>query len=505
MLEQKKETDSMMLNPFSIKDEKKKESKLFMQELAQETKKTIFPTKSNISENDTQIMNSLKILEVGLISKEKDFSKFWTESHKELSEKLLSLTEIDYVDLGSHYLNILQNKTTANSWFSTTHNYHLKKNLSETLFPSYMFSPVGFTDSGSILVKSRKIRIYPKHEDINIFKKYLGLTRYWFNKAIEYLKKPETKASIMEVRKIQKEEHPVWAFDCPQRIREHAMSDACNAVKNAKLKYRSTKVFQEVHYRRKKDTKQRFGFDKIALKQFSVFAGKNIVKFHSTEEIDVEKEGTEIVRENGRWFVVIPVTASIKIPDNQRLGIVALDPGVRTFQTYFNPFTSGKIGSNDFSRIYRICLVMDKIISKMTSADYNSRRRLKQARQRLSWKIKDLISDIHHKTALFLVSNFDIILIPTFETSSMVTKLKSKTARTMLTWAHYRFKEFLKFKAKEYSSVVIDVNEAYTSRTCSFCGRDQKIGSKNIFKCECGIKVDRDFNGARNIFLKSVC
>lgn len=29
-----------------------------------------------------------------------------------------------------------------------------------------------------------------------------------------------------------------------------------------------------------------------------------------------------------------------------------------------------------------------------------------------------------------------------FETSKMITKLKNKTARSMLTWAHYRFKQF---------------------------------------------------------------
>jgi putative transposase len=74
----------------------------------------------------------------------------------------------------------------------------------------------------------------------------------------------------------------------------------------------------------------------------------------------------------------------------------------------------------------------------------------------------------------------------------------------MLTWAHYRFKQFLKFKAKEYSSNVIDVNEAYTSKTCSYCGTIQNIGSKKTMKCKnCGVAVDRDLNGARGIFLKN--
>ncbi|CDM93486.1 transposase (fragment) [Limnospira indica PCC 8005] len=40
--------------------------------------------------------------------------------------------------------------------------------------------------------------------------------------------------------------------------------------------------------------------------------------------------------------------------------------------------------------------------------------------------------------------------MPTFETSNMVAKVKrlirSKTARAMLTWAHYRFKLTLRHK-----------------------------------------------------------
>jgi len=47
------------------------------------------------------------------------------------------------------------------------------------------------------------------------------------------------------------------------------------------------------------------------------------------------------------------------------------------------------------------------------------------------------------------------------------------------------------------------MNEAYTSKTCSYCGKQQNIGSKKVMKCSyCGTSVDRDYNGARGIFLK---
>ncbi|RGB32281.1 hypothetical protein C1646_226703 [Rhizophagus diaphanus] len=44
-------------------------------------------------------------------------------------------------------------------------------------------------------------------------------------------------------------------------------------------------------------------------------------------------------------------------------------------------------------------------------------------------------------------------------------------------------------------------NEAYTSKTCNWCGNIQKIGGLKMYKC-CDIEID-DINGARGIFLRA--
>ena len=199
-----------------------------------------------------------------------------------------------------------------------------------------------------------------------------------------------------------------------------------------------------------------------------------------------------------------PYKSTIKKPENQRFGIVALDPGVRTFISYYSEFFHGKIGEGDFKRIFRLCLNLDKMISKLSKCKSKQKRSIKKACQRLRWKIKDLIDDLHKKTASFLVKHFDVILIPIFETSQMASKLRNKTARSLLTFSHYRFKQFLKFKAKEYSCEVLEVSEAWTSRTCSYCGKIHPKNSKKILKCTCGASVDRDLNGARGIYLRAL-
>ena len=83
-------------------------------------------------------------------------------------------------------------------------------------------------------------------------------------------------------------------------------------------------------------------------------------------------------------------------------------------------------------------------------------------------------------------------------------KIRAKSVRSMLTFAHYRFQEFLKFKAWEHGKLLFNVNEAYTSKTCSWNGKIKKIGGAKFIR-DNGVVVDRDYNGARGIFLRGLC
>ena len=117
--------------------------------------------------------------------------------------------------------------------------------------------------------------------------------------------------------------------------------------------------------------------------------------------------------------------------------------------------------------------------------------------------------------ALNLVARFDTILVPEFKSKDMCQKsdredgkkrtIRSKTARSMLSWAHYRFRTRLEHKALACGKEVATVTEEYTSKTCGRCGHVNAKFSSKTFKCAaCGVTMDRDANGARNIFLKQI-
>lgn len=147
------------------------------------------------------------------------------------------------------------------------------------------------------------------------------------------------------------------------------------------------------------------------------------------------------------------------------------------------------------------------------------RRALKHTkRQRLAMlraqeRIRACVKDLHCRCAAWLCHNYDVVLIPKFETARMTARrndgrrrLASQTARAMYTWSHFAFRQRLQHKASEFGTHVIVCTEEYTSKTCGACGAiHAALGGSKVFRCPqpgCGLVADRDAHAARNILLK---
>lgn len=72
-------------------------------------------------------------------------------------------------------------------------------------------------------------------------------------------------------------------------------------------------------------------------------------------------------------------------------------------------------------------------------------------------------------------------------------------------WAFGELRRFIEYKAKLAGVPVIFVNPQNTSRACSQCGYVAKSNrkSQSLFSCpKCGLKINADFNAAKNIALR---
>ena len=228
------------------------------------------------------------------------------------------------------------------------------------------------------------------------------------------------------------------------------------------------------------------------------------------EAIPAGQKECRLVKERGLYWLTVPYPAQCDIETPSGDGVVALDPGVRTFLTYFSETDCGKIGYRAFGGIQRLCHWLDNLTSR-TAAQSNPkrRRRMRQAQERLRQRIHNLVDELHWQVARWLTGNYKVILLPTFETQDMARRagrrIRSKTARMMLSFRHYEFKRRLRWKAWQRGALVIDVNEAYTSKTRSWDGTvNTRLGGARVIRDESGFGMDRDVNGARGIFLRAL-
>lgn len=473
-------------------------------------RKTILQGKLVICDSISPKQKSFKMSEVDSTSKGKVLKPYWDDFSKEISSQLWLPTKTALLDLEPISLNILSQQMAENSWFSIKVNSAHNKSLPKICLPYSLFSHAGCMDSDVIISKSKKIRIYPTAKQKVLFSQWFGTSRYVYNNAVSYLKKPDTKASWMSIKTGIIHDLPEWSKTIPYQIKSIAIKDCCSAVKNAKNKFKLSGKFQDVKFRTRRDTQQSCFIPKSSISELGIYHTLS-KELKWTESIPEECLDARLVKNNGRYFVTIPYKMTIQISENQGK-VVALDPGIRTFMTFYSEQSCGKIGYGDFKRIFRLCRVMDKlqsILSDKTLSFYR-RSRLKKSLGKLRWKVKDLISELHHKAALFFVKNFDVIFLPTFEVSDMVDRIKrkitSKSARQMLTLCHFRFKEFIKAKAFEYNKTVVDVCEAYTSKTVSWTGEIvSNLGGSKTIRSEIDKQtMDRDINGARGIFLRAL-
>ncbi|WP_293093516.1 transposase [Moorena sp. SIOASIH] len=337
-------------------------------------------------------------------------------------------------------------------------------------------------------------------------RQWFGVSRYVFNKTVKILQAGVVKANWKAIKTGILNDLPEWCKTVPYQIKSIAIKDACTAVREAKKKYKKTAQINRVRFRSRKNPVQSCYIPKSAVSAKGVYHTK-LGQLTFAETLPDNICDCRLTSTNGDYYLVAPYkTARIKTENQGR--VVALDPGVRTFLTFFSETSVGKIGHGDFSRIQRLCQHLDNLISKIAKAKGKQKRRMRKAARRMIIRIQNLVNELHHKAARFLVDNFDVILLPTFETSQISKrlnrKLRSKTVRNLLSFAHYRFKEFLKHKATENGKIVVDVCEAYTSKTVSWTGEIVKIGGSKIIKSKIdGRVMDRDINGARGIFLRS--
>lgn len=260
-------------------------------------------------------------------------------------------------------------------------------------------------------------------------------------------------------------------------------------------------------------TDQNFAVKNTSTQQFDDTASR--LKFKKpTDYCYIPSGPVKVRRTDGIFEVVITFDMSIQnsmYSDTKELLVGSGDPGVRTFLTTFGidgVIHEFGIDVANLERLQRRMRSLDKEIKVKDQNTCRKRYNLKQKRKQLSRRLQNRRRDFHKKVASYISQKYDVFLLPHFHTSEMQKskKINSTTKRRMSLWAHYKFKQILRFSMFKRGKVLIECDESYTTKTCGRCGiLHDGIGSSKRFRCpNCRLEIDRDFNGARNVLLRCI-
>jgi len=205
------------------------------------------------------------------------------------------------------------------------------------------------------------------------------------------------------------------------------------------------------------------------------------------------------------YTLLIPIT--INNNENTNTKLISLDPGLRTFLSGISENEAITIGSNVNSLISK----QIKRINKIKDNELIPNKIKKKNEFLINRKISHKIDELHWKTIKFLTNNYKTIFLGNMSAKNIVNKKTSVIGKIQkvacLRTKFFEFQQRLEYKCLLNKIHFEYIDEAYTSKTCSNCGYYKNdLGSNKFFICDkCDLIINRDYNGARNIYVKHFC
>jgi len=397
---------------------------------------------------------------------------------------------------------------------------------------------------GNTTLRSYKVRFYPTIQQREKLAKFYGCCRTTYNLCID---NAEYKGSLglpylrdnYITKNIGTDGGNIsnaynFLFDTPKEIRTFTLKDYITAVNNANEQYKK-KLNKEkfkrkeyknyiqkeitkpiINYRLKKDDqcitinknsiniennkifiyKESFSKSPINVSNRTNKKDKQFNKFLKDKYVYHDIKILKTV--TNKYYLCISHDVKIKEKEiKENIKVVACDPGLRTFMaTYDTDGTVKLLGEDDNKKLRNLHNQIDKLKNN------------KQKKNLLEEKITNKVSDMHYKIVKIL-SNYDIIYLPEFNTQKMLSKensiLTTYGKRELNAYSHYKFKQKMINKCEILGKELNICKEILTTQTCGNCFNRYKIEGEKIYTCPtCKYEMYRDPMSARNIMIQNI-
>jgi len=361
--------------------------------------------------------------------------------------------------------------------------------------------------------KSYKIKLYPNLEQIEIINKTIHGCRFIYNQILnekitvyEELKNDKDKLYSYKYKteKEYKEEY-IFLKECSSRALQQSRIDLDKAFKNFYSGLKKGYFVGFPKFKSKKNSKWSYREPQLSNNKAIEIKNNKIkllklgwVKFKGlSEEFNGKIKSVTIENEqNGNYSASILVENddTKERIDSDTIGI---DFGLNSFTTMSN----GEQIDIPKDYLFQKELKLKRLQKKFARQEKTSKRReitrikinklykhIKNIKNHFYWHLANRICK-HNKT--IVIEDLNIKGMQKSNLSSSIQRIG---------WSDFVNK--LNQKAIEYGSEIIKANRWFpSSKTCSKCSqiKDNLTLADRVYKCECGLKIDRDLNASFNL------
>ena len=349
--------------------------------------------------------------------------------------------------------------------------------------------------------KSFKFRLVPNKIQKNVLNKNLGCCRWIYNFYLNEKKKAYENQTtyIHKTESLLKKEF-LWLKDSESSSFQQSRLNLNNAYINHFRKLKR-KEKTSLKFKSKKNTKASF---RIQFNKNNIKVKNNKIKlakhgwfiFKKSQNIIGKIKNVTITKNLNKWYISVNVEIdeNWNLPKNENK--VGIDLGLK----FFTVTSDGEIINNPRylkKSQYKLARFQRKLSKKKKGSKNRYKAILKVAK--IHEKIKNQRLDFLHKISSKIINENQVICIEDLNVKDMLKNKRLSKSISDISWS--KFVEFLEYKAQWYGREIIKVDQYFpSSKTCSSCGNIQEMPlSKRVYKCQCGLEIDRDLNASLNI------
>lgn len=371
------------------------------------------------------------------------------------------------------------------------------------------------------MIKTIKVRLKPTKDQEEKLWQYAGTARYIYNWALDkQMKNYETGGNFISDNDLRKEitqlkkTEIVWLNEISNNVPKQAVKDLCLAYKRF-----FKKQAKQPKFKKRNKSKASFYNDcyKLKVKESSVLIEKiGWIEIAELGRIPLNSKykNPRITHDNKFWYISVGVEVE---PEHQELtnNKIGIDLGIKDLAIMNTGEKHKNINKTGIVR--KIKKKLKRLQRKVSRKYEMNKTKLKGGEDRYN-KTKNIIKTekriklIHRRLANIRLNNIHQITTSLVKTKPQSIVIEDLNVSGMMKNRHlskaiseqclYTFTNILAYKTEFYGINLIKADRFYpSSKTCSECGsikKDLKL-SDRIYRCECGVSIDRDLNAAINL------